>query len=84
MPLTSRAGPVPRHGDRDGANLALTQLLGRFSRLQIIWADATGGWLRSVVKRKPDTHHFAVLPRRWVVGARPGPAEPMPTVEQRL
>ena len=65
--------------DRDGAKLVLAKLLGRFPRLQIIWADAgyagrlvswaeaTGGWLLSVVKRKPDTHHFKVLPRRWVV-----------------
>ena len=25
------------------------------------------GWLLTVVKRKPDSHHFEVLPRRWVV-----------------
>ena len=47
--------------------------------LQIIWADAayagkliawawaTGGWLLQVVRRSPDSHHFEVLPRRWVV-----------------
>ena len=28
---------------------------------------ATGGWLLTVVRRKPDSHHFEVLPRRWVV-----------------
>ena len=65
--------------DRDGARLALARLLGRFPRLQIIWADAayagkliawawaTGGWLLQVVRRSTDSHHFEVLPRRWVV-----------------
>ena len=63
--------------DRDGAKLVLAKLLGRFPRLRVIWADAgyagqawawnTGGWLLTVVRRKPDTHHFEVLPRRWVV-----------------
>ena len=55
------------------------ELLGRFPRLQIIWADAadagkliawawaTGGWLLQVVRRSPDSHPFEVLPRRWVV-----------------
>ena len=65
--------------DRDGANLVLAKLLGRFPRLRIIWADAgyagrlvvwawaTGDWLLTMVKRKPDSHQFEVLPRRWVV-----------------
>ena len=65
--------------DRDGARLVLARLLKRFPRLQIIWADAayagkliawawvTGGWLLQVVRRSPDSHHFEVLPRRWVV-----------------
>ena len=68
--------------DRDGAKLVLSKLLGRFPRLQLIWvrrrrtgyagrlvtwAWATGRWLLTVVKRKPDSHHFEVLPRRWVV-----------------
>ena len=65
--------------DRDGARLVLSQLLGRFPRLQVIWADAayagklvawaraTGGWALTVVRRKPDSHSFEVLPRRWVV-----------------
>ena len=68
--------------DRDGAKLVLTKLLGWFPRLQLIWvrlrrtgyagrlvswAWDTGGWLLTVVKRKPDSHHFEVLPRRWVV-----------------
>ena len=65
--------------DRDGARLVLAKLLGRFPRLQVIWADAayagrlvawaweTGGWLLKVVRRRPDSHQFEVLPRRWVV-----------------
>ena len=65
--------------DRDGAKLVLARLLGRLPRLQIIWADsayagrliawawATGGWLLQVVRRSPDSHHFEVLLRRWVV-----------------
>ena len=65
--------------DRDGAKLVLSKLLGRFPRLQLIWADAayagrlvpwariTGGWLLTVVRRKPNSHSFEVLPRRWVV-----------------
>ena len=65
--------------DRDGAKLVLAKLLGRFPRLQVIWADAgyagrlvawacaASGWLLTVVRRKPDSHQFEVLPRRWVV-----------------
>ena len=66
--------------DRDGAKPVRAKLLGRFPRLQIIWADAacagrliawawaTGGWLLQVVRWRPDSHRFEVLPRRWVVG----------------
>ena len=65
--------------DRDGAKLVLAKLLGRFPRLQVIWADAayagrlvawawiTGNWVINVVRRRPDSHSFEVLPRRWVV-----------------
>jgi putative transposase len=65
--------------DRDGAKLVLSKLLGRFPRLQLIWADgayagqlvawayAFGGWLIEVVKRTTNSHSFEVLPRRWVV-----------------
>ncbi len=65
--------------DRDGAKLVLSKLVGRFPRLKIIWADsayagqlvpwtwALGGWLLEIVRRKPDSHRFEVLPRRWVV-----------------
>ena len=56
--------------DRDGAKLLLAKLLGRFPRLQVIWADAayagrliawalvTGGWVLTVVRRRPDSHSF--------------------------
>ncbi len=65
--------------DRDGAKLVLAKLVGRFPRLKLIWADAGyagqlvawvyafGGWLLEIVRRPPDSHHFEVLPRRWVV-----------------
>ncbi len=65
--------------DRDGAKLVLSKLVGRFPRLQTIWADsayagqlvpwtwALGGWLLEIVRRQPDSHRFEVLPRRWVV-----------------
>ena len=33
----------------------------------VSWAWGTGGRLLTVVKRKPESHHFEVLPRRWVV-----------------
>ena len=65
--------------DRDGAKLVLSKLVGRFPRLELIWADAAyagqlvawafalGGWLIEVVKRAVNQHSFEVLPRRWVV-----------------
>ena len=65
--------------DRDGAKLVLHKLLGRFPRLQLIWADGAyagqlvawafilGGWVIEVVKRTMHSHSFEVLPRRWVV-----------------
>ncbi len=65
--------------DHDGAKLVLAKLVGRFPRLKLIWADGGyagqlvewartfGGWLLEIVKRPPDSHHFEVLPRRWVV-----------------
>lgn len=65
--------------DRDGAKLVVSKLLGRFPRLKVIWADAgyagqlvdwvlaMTGWLLEIVKRPKDSHHFEVLPRRWVV-----------------
>ena len=65
--------------DRDGAKLVLSKLVGRFPRLQLIWADgayggqlvgwaySVGNWLLEIVKRPPDSQGFEVLPRRWVV-----------------
>ncbi len=65
--------------DRDGAKMLLSKVVGRFPRLQLIWADGgyagkLVGWVREkcnyllkIVKRSPDTKGFKVLPRRWVV-----------------
>lgn len=67
--------------DRDGAKLVLSKLVGRFPRLQLIWADGgyagqlvewarvVGGWVLEIVKRpsNSNSHSFEVLPRRWVV-----------------
>ncbi len=46
-----------------GCRRVSLRLAGRL----VSWAWATGGWLLTVVRRKPDRHHFEVLPRRWVV-----------------
>lgn len=65
--------------DRDGAELVLTKVKGRFPRLQLIWAD--GGyagklvdwvktvchWVLDIVRRPKGMKGFQVLPRRWVV-----------------
>ena len=65
--------------DRDGAQLVLAQLLGRFPKLRLIWADGAyggklvdwaqtvGGWTLELVRRPAEQHTFQVLPRRWVV-----------------
>ena len=65
--------------DRDGAKLVINKLIGRFPRLRLIWADAgysgqlvdwvmsMSGWVLEIVKRPRASHHFEVLPRRWVV-----------------
>ena len=65
--------------DRDGAKLVINKLMGRFPRLRLIWADAgyagrlvdwaqaLGGYVLAIVRRPRDSHHFEVLPRRWVV-----------------
>ena len=65
--------------DRDGAKLVINKLVGRFAHLQLIWADAgyagqlvdwvlsASGWVLEIVRRPRDSHHFEVLPRRWVV-----------------
>jgi len=65
--------------DRDGAKSVLAKIKGKFSRLQLIWADggyagglvdwvkATCGWVLEIVKRNDDVTGFQVLPHRWVV-----------------
>ncbi|WP_229391396.1 IS5 family transposase [Methanosarcina sp. DH2] len=65
--------------DRDGAKLVLEQVKGKFSRLELIWADAgysgqlidwvnyVCGWILQIVKRSDDIKGFQILPRRWVV-----------------
>ena len=65
--------------DRDGARLVLARLLGRFPKLELIWADGAyggklvqwarevGGWTLELVRRPAGQHTFQVLPRRWVV-----------------
>ncbi len=65
--------------DREGAKLVPQRLLGRFPRLERLWADEahagklvkwaqrTGGWRLEVVPRPTQQHTFQVLPRRWVV-----------------
>ena len=62
--------------DCGGARMMLAKLLGRFPRLRVIWGNAayagrlvtwawaTGGWLFQVVRRRPGSHQFQVLPRR--------------------
>ena len=40
---------------------------GAYAGKLVAWAWVTGGWLLSVVRRRPDGHSFEVLPRRWVV-----------------
>jgi putative transposase len=64
---------------RDGAKLVLEQVKGKFSRLELIWADAgysgklvdwvnsVCGWMLDIVTCSDDVKGFQVLPRRWVV-----------------
>jgi putative transposase len=68
--------------DRDGAHLLMALLLdGRFSRLQLIWADAGYAgqlieWvgrlffvsrLRIEIVRRREEHKFSVIKWRWIV-----------------
>lgn len=65
--------------DRDGAKLVLVKLVGKFSRLKLIWADGgyagkliewtreLGHWILQIVKRSDDVTGFVVLPKRWIV-----------------
>jgi putative transposase len=65
--------------DREGAMLVLKLLVGKFPRLEKIWADGgyagqlvgwtamTGGWILEIVKRTDTLPKFVVLPKRWIV-----------------
>ena len=64
--------------DRDGAEDVLISLVGRFTRLKRIWADAAYAgelveWAGSSLKRvieivkRTALHTFEVLPKRWIV-----------------
>jgi putative transposase len=65
--------------DRDGAKSVLAKVQGRFSRLQLIWADGgyagtlidwvkdVCGWVLEIVKRSDGIKGFQVLPHRWIV-----------------
>jgi len=67
--------------DRDGGRLLIKQLghySGRLRRLRLILADGgyagkfvhwTCGWYGRFVEivRRPTSHHFVVLPKRWIV-----------------
>ena len=81
--------------DRDGAKLVIDKLIGRFPRMRLVWADAgyagkliewvwaLTGWALEIVKRPRDSHHFQVLPRRWVV-ERTFASQQVPSAEQGL
>ena len=73
--LAVHAGDVQ---DRDGAELVLDDIAGRFTRMKKLWAD--GGYRGELVDnakrwygrtleivKRSDTHKFVVLPKRWVV-----------------
>ena len=65
--------------DRDGAELVLKVLAGKFPRLRKVWADggyagqllekakAWGKWVLEIVKRSDKARGFEVLPHRWIV-----------------
>ena len=73
--LTVHAGDVQ---DRDGAELVLADIAGRFTRMKKLWAD--GGyagelvdnvkrWYGRVIEvvKRSDAGKFVVLPKRWIV-----------------
>ena len=78
-PADIQSRPRAATRGRDGAKLALTQLLGRFPRLQLSWADGAyggklaewartvGSWTLELARRPAQQHAFQVLPRRCVV-----------------
>ena len=64
--------------DRDGAEDVLIRMVGRFTRLKLIWADSAYAgelveWAKQSLKRvieivrRKSAHTFEVLPRRWIV-----------------
>ena len=73
--LAVHAGDVQ---DRDGAELVLDNIVGRFTRLKKLWAD--GGYAGELVDhakrwygraieivKRSDVGQFVVLPKRWIV-----------------
>ena len=73
--LAVHAGDVQ---DRDGAEIVLAEIAGRFTRLKKLWADGGyAGELIGNVKRwygrvleivkRSDAAKFVVLPKRWIV-----------------
>ena len=73
--LAVHAGDVQ---DRDGAEIVLAEIAGRFTRLKKLWADGGyAGELIGNVKRwygrvleivkRSDVGKFVVLPKRWIV-----------------
>ena len=73
--LAVHAGDVQ---DRDGAEIVLAEIAGRFTRLKKLWADGGyAGELIGNVKRwygrvleivkRSDMGKFVVLPKRWIV-----------------
>ena len=50
----------------------------------IEWVWALTGWALEIVKRPRDSHHFQVLPRRWVVERNIRVAQQVPSAEQGL
>jgi putative transposase len=73
--LAVHAGDVQ---DRDGAEIVLSEIAGRFTRLKKLWADGGySGELVDHVKRwygrtleivkRSDVGKFVVLPKRWIV-----------------
>jgi putative transposase len=73
--LAVHAGDVQ---DRDGAEIVLGEIAGRFTRLKKLWAD--GGYAGELVEtarrwygrmieivKRSDVGKFVVLPKRWIV-----------------
>ena len=52
-----------------GVDLPTPHMDGReagYAGQLVTWTLVVGGWLLTAVKRKPNSHRFEVLPRRWV------------------